>query len=130
MDGVLPIRVQVPEGKQTTGITAIDGTMGQIMRAYLDWRLSGNDAWLRACAEMALACGEKEFAEKCRDLFSRGSRWIDDNLFNGEYYIQKVRGIPVKKTAKPLISRGGAEDPLNPDLQAGEGCLADQLVGR
>ena len=27
-------------------------------------------------------------------LFESGSKWIDANLFNGEYYIQKVRGIP------------------------------------
>lgn len=85
---------------------------------------------LRACEEMAQAVGDAGFAAKCRDLFTRGSRWIDANLFNGEYYIQKVQGIPVEKTAKALISRGGAEDPLHPDFQAAEGCLADQLVGQ
>src|SRR5450756_2507068 len=46
LDGVLPIRLNLPEGKQTGGTTAADGTMGQIMKAYLDWRLSGDDAWL------------------------------------------------------------------------------------
>ena len=37
----------LPDGKQTGGTTAADGTMGQIMKAYLDWRLSGDDEWLR-----------------------------------------------------------------------------------
>ncbi len=185
MDGVLPIRINVPEGKQTGGITAIDGTMGQIIRTYLDWQLSGDMAWLRsiwpnvrkamefswveggwdgdrdgvaegvqhntfdvefygpnpmcgiyylgglrACEEMARALGESAFAQTCHDLFTRGSKWIDDNLFNGQYYIQKVQGIPVEKIAKPLVSRGGAEDPEHPDFQAADGCLSDQLVGQ
>ncbi len=158
LDGVLPIRVQLPEGKQTAGgTTAIDGTMGQIIRTYLDWRLSGDDAWLRsmwpnvrkamefawvqggwdgnrdgvsegvqhntfdvefygpnpmcgiyylgglrACEEMARAAGEDAFAQTCRGLFTRGSKWIDENLFNGQFYIQKVQGIAVANIAKPL----------------------------
>lgn len=185
MEGVLPIRIYLPEGKQTGGITAIDGTMGQIIRTYLDWQLSGDLSWLRAiwpnvrkamefawvsggwdgdrdgvaegvqhntfdvefygpnpmcgiyylgglraCEEMARALGEADFARICHDLFARGSKWIDDNLFNGQYYIQKVQGIPASKTAKPLISRGGADDPEHPDFQAADGCLSDQLVGQ
>ena len=46
LDGVLPIRLSLPEGKQTGGITAAVGTMGQIIKAYLDWQLSGDQAWL------------------------------------------------------------------------------------
>lgn len=185
MDGVLPIRIQVPEGKQTSGITAIDGSMGQIIRAYLDWRLGGDRDWLRAiwpnirkamefawirggwdgdrdgvsegvqhntfdvefygpnpmcgiyylgglraCEEMARVLGDDAFANSCRALYTRGSKWIDENLFNGRFYIQKVQAIPAEKIAKPLQSRGGAEDPEHPDFQAGEGCLADQLVGQ
>jgi hypothetical protein len=185
MNGVLPIRVQVPEGKQTTGITAIDGTMGQIIRAYLDWRMSGETEWLRAlwpkirqamefswveggwdadrdgvpegvqhntfdvefygpnpmcgiyylgglraCEEMARALGDGQFAQTCRGLFERGSKWVDANLFNGQYYIQKVQGIPLEKIARPLRSTGGAENTEKPDFQADEGCLADQLVGQ
>ena len=186
MDGVLPIRVQLPEGKQTGGITATDGTMGQIIRTYLDWRLCGDNDWLRAiwpnvkkamefawveggwdgdrdgvtegvqhntydvefygpnpmcgiyylgglraCEEMARAArrGRRSPGSAAR-LFERGSKWIDENLFNGQYYIQKVQGIPADKIAKPLRSRGGAEDSEHPDFQVGEGCLADQLVGQ
>jgi hypothetical protein len=39
---------------------------------------------------MAIAVGDQKFAEKCSILFSRGSSWIDQNLFNGEYYEQKI----------------------------------------
>jgi len=85
---------------------------------------------LRAGEEMARAVGDVQFARECRRLFASGSKWIDANLFNGEYYIQKIRGIPREKITKALRSTGGAEDPEHPDFQLGEGCLADQLIGQ
>ena len=185
LDGVLPIRMSLPEGKQTGGITAADGTMGQIIKTYIDWQLSGDQAWLkdifprvkhalqfawvpggwdgdrdgvmegvqhntydvefygpnpmcgvyylgalRAAEEMARSVGDAKFADNCRHLFRSGSSWIDQNLFNGEHYVQQIRGIPVDNIAKPLRSRGGAEDPEHPDFQLGEGCLTDQLIGQ
>ena len=185
MDGVLPIRLQLPEGKQTSGITAADGTMGQVIKTYLDWRLSGDDAWLRrlwpavkraiefswvnggwdadrdgvmegvqhntydvefygpnpmcgiyylgalaAGAEMARAVGDSVSAATYDRLRQKGSAWIDANLFNGEYYVQKITPIPPARIAPPLQSKLGAEDPENPDFQMGEGCLVDQLVGQ
>jgi uncharacterized protein (DUF608 family) len=48
LDGVLPIRLELPLGKQTGGTTAADGTMGQIIKTYLDWLLAGDDGWLRS----------------------------------------------------------------------------------
>jgi len=185
LGGVLPIRTLLPEGKQTGGTTAADGTMGQIIKVYIDWQLSGDLDWLqqiwpkvkkalefawveggwdgdrdgvlegvqhntydvefygpnpmcgvyylgalRAAEEMARAVQDPAFAGECRRLFSSGSRWIDQNLFNGEHYVQRIRGIPVAKIAAPLQSRGGAEDPEHPDFQLGEGCLTDQLIGQ
>jgi len=79
---------------------------------------------------MARAAGDTAFADQCRRLFASGSKWIDANLFNGQYYIQKIRGIPRDKIATTLRSSGGAEDPEHPDFQLGEGCLADQLIGQ
>jgi non-lysosomal glucosylceramidase len=185
LDGVLPIRLNLPEGTQTGGTTAADGAMGQIIKTYIDWQLCGDEAWLRriwpkvkqvvefawieggwdgdrdgvlegvqhntydvefygpnpmcgvyylgalrAAEEMARATGDSQFAAECRSLFERGSKWIDANLFNGEYYIQKTRGIPREKIAKPLRSTGGAENPEHPDFQLDEGCLTDQLIGQ
>lgn len=184
-EGAVPNRILLPEGKQHEGMPAADGQMGQIIKTYLDWRLSGDNAWLekmwpsvkraiefcwisggwdadrdgvmegvqhntydvefygpnpmcgvyylgalRACEEMARAMGDPAAAAQYRDLFARGSAWIDANLFNGEYYIQKVRGLPVDQIAPVLRTKGGAEDPEHPDFQLGEGCLVDQLVGQ
>ena len=39
---------------------------------------------LRAVEEMARYLGEDTFADRCRSLFERGSKWMDEFLFNGE----------------------------------------------
>ena len=85
---------------------------------------------LRACEEMARAVGDGASAKEYRRIFESGSKWIDANLFNGEYYIQKVRGFKKEEIAPSLRSEMGAEDPQKPEYQLGEGCLADQLIGQ
>jgi len=78
---------------------------------------------LRAAEEMAIAMKDKTFAKKCRDLFTKGSQWMDKNLFNGEYY---EHHITHPKTFEFM-------DPNSPDIppyQLGKGCLVDQLVGQ
>jgi uncharacterized protein (DUF608 family) len=85
---------------------------------------------LRACEEMARALGDENAAEEYRGLFERGSKWIDANLFNGEYYIQKIRGFAKDEIAPALRSDMGSEDTQNPEYQLGAGCLVDQLVGQ
>ena len=87
-------------------------------------------AALRAMARMAEAMGDKELAEECARMCEQGGRWIDANLFNGEYYIQKIRGIPQDKIASRLIEGMGAKDTLHPVFQVGDGCFADQLIGQ
>jgi non-lysosomal glucosylceramidase len=85
---------------------------------------------LRAMEEMALYMKDKEMANKCRKLFLTGSKWTDENLFNGEYYVHKIM-IPRKEDipAEQLVGMG-ASDYGNPDYQLLEGCLVDQLVGQ
>ena len=84
---------------------------------------------LRAAEEMALGAGDKDFAAECRRIFESGSKWIDANLFNGEYYVQKIHAIKREDIARGLTGPMGADDPEHPDFQLGEGCLADQLIG-
>jgi uncharacterized protein (DUF608 family) len=63
----------------------------------LDMELFGPNAWLegfylaalKAASEMAEALGDRDGAIY-RDLFEKGKAWADKNLFNGEYYIQRV----------------------------------------
>ena len=183
--GAIHFRQLLPEGKGRSGFAAADGQMGQIMHAWLDWKVSGDQdllrttwpptrkalefAWvpggwdankdgvmegvqhntydvefygpnpmcgiyylgaLRAGEEMARAAGDSNAAQTYRDLFDRGSRWIDANLFNGEFYIQKPRGFHKDEIASHLRSDMGSENTESPEYQVGAGCLVDQLVGQ
>jgi non-lysosomal glucosylceramidase len=182
--GRMDFREKLPYGKEHFGVAAADGQMGQIVHLYLDWKLSGDDAWLRklwpaakralefawipggwdadrdgvmegvqhntydvefygpnplcgiwylaalrAGEEMARALGDASAAEY-RRLFESGSRSIDANLFNGEYYIQKVQGRPRDSIAPGLMAGMGSANTEKPEFQAGDGCLVDQLLGQ
>lgn len=87
---------------------------------------------LRAAEQMARHLGEAEFADTCAEMFVRGRAWIEQHLFNGEYYEHEIR--PIRDAA--LIAPGlrhadlGARDLSDPELQLGAGCLTDQLVGQ
>jgi non-lysosomal glucosylceramidase len=183
--GAMYFRQALPDGIARSGHTAADGQMGQIMKVYIDWQLSGDDAFLRefwpkakralefawvkggwdadrdgvmegvqhntydvefygpnplsgvyylgalrAAEEMAKAVGDTASAAEYRKLFDGGRAWIDGNLFNGEYYVQKIRAFQADQIAPLLRSNMGADDPEHPEYQLGDGCLADQLLGQ
>jgi len=86
---------------------------------------------LRAAEEMARHLGEDDFAKQCRELFERGSRWVDQHLFNGEYYEHRIQPAKDRSEIAPSLLVGmGARDITRPDYQLGAGCLVDQLVGQ
>ena len=80
---------------------------------------------LRAMEEMALAMRDKDFVRQCRSLYENGSRWIDSNLFNGEYYEHRITDPKTFEFLDP-----DAPDSVIPSFQLGKGCLVDQLVGQ
>jgi uncharacterized protein (DUF608 family) len=183
--GAIHFRQLLPDGRARSGYAAADGQMGQIIHAWLDWKISGDDAllrstwprakkalefawvpggWdanrdgvlegvqhntydvefygpnpmcgiyylgaLRAAEEMARAAGDPASAQIYRNLFELGSRWIDANLFTGEFYVQKIRGFRNDQIAANLRSDMGSENTEAPEYQVGDGCLADQLIGQ
>ena len=87
---------------------------------------------LRAMEEMAKHLGEGDFAADCRRLYENGSRYIDDNLFNGDYYEHDIQPAAGRDAVYSMLihSSMGAADPSKPVLQLGAGCLVDQLVGQ
>ncbi len=85
---------------------------------------------LRAAEEMAKAADDKQSAAEYRRVFESGRKWIDGNLFNGDYYIQRIEGRPAGEIAPGLRSGMGADDPEHPQFQVGNGCLIDQLLGQ
>jgi len=163
--GKMSFRTILPLGTGRWGFKpAADGQMGSIMRLYREWKLSGDDeflkklwhnvkkalefAWiewdkdrdgvmegeqhntydiefygpntmtglfylgaLKASSEMAEYLGEKEKSGEYLELFQKGSKRIVEELFNGEYFIQKYDRSKGYK------------------YQYGDGCLSDQLLG-
>jgi uncharacterized protein (DUF608 family) len=117
-----------------------DGVMEGVQHNTMDVEYYGPNpqmgSWylaaLRASEEMAAAVGDHEFASYCRKLFENGSRWLDEQLFNGSYYRHEVR--PVADPAS--IAEGirhhsmGSASTVEPELQLADGCLVDQLVGQ
>lgn len=81
--------------------------------------------------KMAEYLGENDLASKCQTLFTKGSQWTDENLFNGEYYIHQLQ-VPesIDAIANGLMAGMGSDDLQNPQYQLEEGCLIDQLVGQ
>ena len=69
-------------------------------------------AALRAGEELAKRVGDADAARRYRALFERGRAWTVENLFNGEYFEQRVPP--------------GDERPW----QYGAGCLSDQVFGQ
>ena len=75
-----------------------DGILEGRQHHTLDVELFGPNAWLqgfymcalKAAEEMAEFFGEKDLAKEYADLFEKGYKWTRDNLFNGEYFIQKI----------------------------------------
>jgi len=167
-DGSMSFRTPVPlrQGGNRNQ-PAADGQMGCVMKVYREWRLSGDDAWLRklwpqvkraldyafvqwdadrdgvmegeqhntydiefygpnsmmgtmylgalaAAALMARHLGETDTAASYEKLFKEGSARLDQTLWNGEYYVQKIDPKPAKADR----------------YQYGEGCLSDQLLGQ
>jgi uncharacterized protein (DUF608 family) len=80
---------------------------------------------LKSCYNMALAVNDKVFADKCNQIFKKGSAWVDQHLFNGEYYEHKITD---PKSYQFLNSNDTSVKV--PRFQLGSGCLVDQLVGQ
>lgn len=67
---------------------------------------------LRAGEEMAAYLADKSFGQEVKALYTKGRKWVDANLFNGEYYEHQIPGGASKIA------------------QLGKGCLVDQLIGQ
>jgi non-lysosomal glucosylceramidase len=86
---------------------------------------------LRAGEEMARHAGAHAFADECRRLFDSGRAWMEEHLFNGEYFEHRVVPPGQGATIDPgIIGNADRDDLDDPVLQLGPACLVDQLVGQ
>jgi uncharacterized protein (DUF608 family) len=95
---------------------------------------------LCAMAHMANHLGEPELAKEYSELAKKGATYIDENLFNGEYYEHHVQweGLKDKSFSKLLktIPTDGTADDMSkllrsegPKYQYGTGCISDGVIG-
>lgn len=93
---------------------------------------------LAAMAGMAKAMGFGEDARSYGELAAKGARFLDEQLFNGEYFHQKVLWNELKdqsftqKIAKVDATSSEMDRLLKaegPKYQYGTGCLADGVIG-
>jgi uncharacterized protein (DUF608 family) len=86
-------------------------TLDQVWYGQIAWISGMYVAALRAGAAMAEEVGQADFAATCRALADSGSQYLSTELYNGEYFIQKV-------------------DPEHANIvNTNRGCHIDQLFG-
>ena len=132
-----------------------DGVLEGRQHNTLDAELFGPSSWLngyylaalKAAAEMADFLGESEEASEYRILFEKGNSWVEENLFNGEYYHQKIdlndkrllerfagppSETPNKERSEDDIFWDDYWDHERNEImyQVGEGCSIDQMVAQ
>lgn len=186
-DGWMNFRSAMPLGaRQEHFLPCADGQMGDVIQAYREWQLSGDDgflrelwpsvvcalefAWtfpngwdpdrdgvmegvqhntydlefygpntlcgslylgaLRAAAAMARHLGEHARAARYEEIYESGRRRTEAELWNGEYYVQKVGLSPGHEVPERLRAPESTEGQPFPKFQYGDGCLSDQLLGQ
>ena len=168
---------------------AADGQLGGIMKAHRDWRISGDEAWLRrlwprirksldycidawdpdrlgvvrephhntydiefwgadgmctsiylGALQAAIAMGDAfgDDVAPYRELLSRGRERMERDLFQGEYFVQRIEWRQLR-TQDPASVAGlrtsysaEATELLaaeGPKYQYGRGCLSDGVIG-
>ena len=168
---------------------AADGQLGGIMKVYREWRISGDEEWLKAfwpkvrmsldyCIEtwdprgtgvleephhntydieywgpdghcssfylgalkaaIEMGAAMDDDVTVYGELLQRGIEYLENELFNGEYFYQKIQTEGLNAEFKPLdySSNGsGYEEVINllneegPKYQYGTGCLSDGVLG-
>ncbi len=196
-DGRTAFRLMLPLGRERLDFSAcVDGQMGGVIKVYRDWKLSGDDEWLRkiwpsvkkcieyawadsnedkwdsvqsgvltgrqhhtldmelygpsswlegfylaaleAAAEMAEHLGENDISQKYLEIFEKGKKWTDENLWNGEYFDQNIE-LEDKKILEKFENQSalGGNSILNAywndennqiKYQIDKGCMIDQVI--
>jgi non-lysosomal glucosylceramidase len=126
----------------------MDGVLEGRQHHTLDMELFGPNSWLtgfylaalKAGAEMAEHLGDPETADQYLQLFNQGKNWVDDNLYNGEYYQQMI-SLTDKTILDPYLEGGSLfgesteeaywnEEVKQLKYQVAAGCGIDQVIAQ
>ena len=116
-----------------------DGVMEGRQHHTLDMELFGPNSWLtgyyltalKTAAEMASHLGETDKAAEFEAIFGQGRTYLNEHLFNGEYFHQRVN-----LKDKSILEKFGAdevywnEEAQEMKYQIAEGCAIDQVIGQ
>lgn len=186
--GGTAFRVQLPLGREPKWWrSCVDGQMGEVIKCYREWKISGDNGWLSehsarifkmveyawseenpdawdrdmdgvlegrqhhtldmelfgpsswlegfyllaldCAAEMAHALNKPEKEKKYRDVYEKGKKWVNENLFNGEYFYHKID----LKDKSIIDSYPETESYWNGEAkeikyQVANGCIIDQML--
>jgi hypothetical protein len=193
-DGHQTFRAALPIRPVDHGFyAAADGQLGGIMKIYRDWRISGDNEWLKKmypmvkksmdyciltwdpknkgvieephhntydiefwgpdgmCTSFYLGALQSimelgKFLKKSKDvatykaLYDKGKKLIESELYNGEYFYQKIQvsGLnapnPIEASVKSMGGDYSEEarkllEKEGPKYQYGTGCLSDGVLG-
>lgn len=132
-----PERDGVIDGRQHSTYDAeLFGPSGYLNSFYL--------SALKAGQAMAAALGDSSSSEIYGRLLETGTRWTEDHLFNGDYYIQKLNihdaeillRFPHSSIDTSWYDERDAvgiywdDEAMEIKEQIGEGCFADQLASQ
>ena len=127
------------------------GTLSGRQHHTLDMELFGPNSWLsgmylgalKAGMEMAAAMSESDAEQEYRSIFEKGCAVLNDQLYNGEYFIQDINLedpdilSPYKeKYPTYVLGSGTVSDVYWSDelkeikYQIGEGVSIDQMLGQ
>jgi uncharacterized protein (DUF608 family) len=179
----MPIRPSIPGEAD-----AADGQLGGIIKIYREWRISGDDAWLRALwprvkrslefsiktwdpghvglleepahntydiefwgpeplctglylgvlqAAILMSRAMGEDPAMYVQLMEKGKAAMESELFNGEYFQQKIRWERIRNGYLAMMEKSGDFPPElraliereGPIYQYGDGCLSDGMLG-
>lgn len=198
-DGGLTFRLQLPLGSERSRFRpCVDGQMGGVIKTYREWKISGDDEWmkawwpsvkkslefiwsqqntdkwdpdktgvitgrqhhtldmelfgpnawlnamylaaLKAAARMARRVGDLCAAEEYEQLFKKGQAFTDTELFNGEYYFQRINlsdlsileafSAGESLTGKTTLHSYWNTEAEEIKYQIGEGCGIDQVLAQ
>lgn len=191
-EGHQNFRSNIPISPATHGFyAAADGQLGGIMKVYRDWRISGDNEWMKKlfplvkksmdyciktwdpkgkgiveephhntydiefwgpdgmCTSFYLGalnafCEMGKFMKvnisSYQELYKKGKKLMESELYNGEYFIQKIQfqGLnapdPIEVSKKTFGGQYSEEavalmQKEGPKYQYGSGCLSDGILG-
>ncbi len=190
--GSMSFRTMLPLGREPWDMRAcVDGQFGDIINVYREWKISGDNEWLKqwwpsvkkalefawskenedrwdpektgvligrqhhtldmelfgpsswlngmylaalkAAEKMADALGEYDKSKEYAKIFENGSKWVEENLFNGEYYCQKIdiKNLDMLKSfGDDAVESYWNAEAEEIKYQISSGCSIDQLLGQ